>query len=67
MSMGLKKDFSEVELCQLELQKVKIRKKKSFGSMSKINQIDSKLPNRNGKLIQSEKIESGNVSDLIES
>ena len=61
--MGLKKDFSEVELCQLELQKVKIRKKKSFGSMSKINQLDSKLPNKNGKLIQSEKIESGNVSD----
>lgn len=59
ISTALKKDFSEVELCQIDFQKKKVRKNKSFGSLSRVNLIGSS--SKNGKLIQKENIETGNV------
>lgn len=64
-TVALKKDFSEIELCQIDLQTKKVRKNKSFGSLNKVNQIGLlSLSSKSGKLIQKENIETGNVVDF---
>lgn len=55
----LKKDFSEVELCQIDLQQKLKRKNKSFSSL-KNNTIETNS-SKVGKIIKKETIETGNV------